>query len=258
MNLKENYIDDVFKVHLYKENIKKYVYKEIDDLNFDVNKINYIMSNDSNVYSNLLYIYFNNKEYSDSLLRLFKVISLHKIENIYIFEILIINILSGLTFKEAMFKCVSLNRINTFNKEYQKHFYDFNPVSNEVMNAKMNIIMYFYYARKYLKKDTEAYIESICNAAVDDIIDEYNDNILIALMAISIKIYYGDYLKIDKLLEYTTKVNYLDSMLSLFIVLDKSENINERFIELFNENLVNKNNDLIINFAYLIRLFFFN
>ena len=61
MNLKENYIDDVFKVHLYKENIKKYVYKEIDDLNFDVNKINYIMSNDSNVYSNLLYIYFNNK-----------------------------------------------------------------------------------------------------------------------------------------------------------------------------------------------------
>ncbi|WP_028329372.1 DUF4132 domain-containing protein [Brachyspira alvinipulli] len=255
MCVRENYIDDIFKNHAYKESIKKYVFNEIDSIDFNPNEVIYSMSNDHNIYSKLLDIYSENKN-DESILRLFKVISLHYVENIYIFEILIINMISGIGIKEALLKCISLEKINNWNREYKKHSYSINPISNEIMNAKMHISIYYYYAQKYFPKETDEYIESICNSNIDEIIEEYKDNILIALMAISIKIYYGDYEKIEKILEYLDKVNYLDYMLSLLLIIDLDDNIKNKFIELLENNILNKNNDLLVNLAYLIRIFF--
>ena len=61
MCVRENYIDDVFKNHSYKENIKKYVFNEIENIDFNPNEISYSMSNDHTVYSKLLEIYLENK-----------------------------------------------------------------------------------------------------------------------------------------------------------------------------------------------------
>ena len=255
MCVRENYIDDIFKNHSYKENIKKYVFNEIENIDFNPNEISYSISNDHSIYSKLLEIYLENKN-DESLLRLFKVISMHNIENIYIFEILIINIISGISVKEAMLKCISLEKIVNWNREYKKHSYRVNPISNEIMNAKMHISIYYYYAKKYFPNETEEYMESVCNSNADEIIEEYKDNILIALMAISVKIYYGDYTKIDKILEYSDKIDYLDYMLSLMLIIDLDDRLKNKFIELFENNLPNKNNDLLINLAYLIRIFF--
>ena len=255
MCVRENYIDDIFKNHNYKDSIKKYIFSEIDSIDFDPKEAVYSMSNDHTIYSKLLDIYLENKN-DEALLRLFKIISLHDIENIYIFEILIINIISGLSIKEAMLKCISLEKINDWNREYKKHSYNVNPISNEIMNAKMHISIYFYYAKKYFPKETDEYMENICNSSADEIIEEYKNNILIALMAISVKIYYGDYSKIEKILEYYNKVDYLDYILSLLLIMDLDDNIKNKLIELFEDNLPNKNNDLLINLAYLIRIFF--
>ena len=255
MCVRENYIDDIFKNHAYKESIKKYVFNEIDSIDFNPDEIIYSMSNDHNIYSKLLDIYLENKN-DESILRLFKMISLHYVENIYIFEILIINMISGISIKESLLKCISLEKINNWNREYKRHSYSINPISNEIMNAKMHISIYYYYAQKYFPKETDEYIESICNSNIDEIIEEYKDNILIALMAISIKIYYGDYEKIGKILEYSDKVNYLDYMLSLLLIIDLDDNIKNKFAELLENNILNKNNDLLVNLAYLIRIFF--
>ena len=255
MCVRENYIDDIFKNHAYKESIKKYVFNEIDSIDFNPDEIIYSMSNDHNIYSKLLDIYLENKN-DESILRLFKMISLHYVENIYIFEILIINMISGISIKESLLKCISLEKINNWNREYKRHSYSINPISNEIMNAKMHISIYYYYAQKYFPKETDEYMESICNSNIDEIIEEYKDNILIALMAISIKIYYGDYEKIGKILEYSDKVNYLDYMLSLLLIIDLDDNIKNKFAELLENNILNKNNDLLVNLAYLIRIFF--
>ena len=255
MCVRENYIDDIFKNHAYKESIKKYVFNEIDSIDFNPDEIIYSMSNDHNIYSKLLDIYLENKN-DESILRLFKIISLHYVENIYIFEILIINMISGISIKESLLKCISLEKINNWNREYKRHSYSINPISNEIMNAKMHISIYYYYAQKYFPKETDEYMESICNSNIDEIIEEYKDNILIALMAISIKIYYGDYEKIGKILEYSDKVNYLDYMLSLLLIIDLDDNIKNKFAELLENNILNKNNDLLVNLAYLIRIFF--
>ncbi|ASJ22437.1 MolR family transcriptional regulator [Brachyspira hampsonii] len=255
MSIIENYIDDIFKNHPYKDDIKKYVNNENDSINFNTEEIKFTISNNHIIYSNLLDLYVNDKQ-NDSLIRLFKVISMQKIENIYIFEILIINIISGMNIKEALLKCISMKKINDWNRDYKKYSYNINPISNEIMNAKINILIYYYYASKYFPKETEQYIENICSSNIDDIIKEYEDNILIALMALTIKIYFGDYSKIPVILEYSKKVNYLDSILSLFIILNIDDSIPKRFIELIENNMLNENKDLFINLAYMMRLFF--
>ncbi|WP_295159748.1 DUF4132 domain-containing protein [uncultured Brachyspira sp.] len=255
MNAEYSYIDKIFKNHPYKEDIKKYIYSENNDINFNPNEINYKISNNHIIYSNLLDLYSNDKE-NDRIIKLFKVISMHNIENIYIFEILIINIISGLNIKEALLKCISSEKISNWNREYKRHSYNVNPVSNEIMNAKIHILIYYYYAIKYFPKETEDYIESICLSNIDEVIEEYNDNILIAMMALTVKIYEGDYSKINVLLEYSKKVNYIDSILSLLIIINTNGNIMEMFSKLLEDNILNENKKLIINFAYLIRLFF--
>lgn len=255
MNTIENYIDDIFKNHPHKENIKKYVYNENDDIDFDINEINSSLSNNHEIYSNLLELYMNDKQ-NESLIRLFKIISMHNIENIYVFEMLIINIISGLTIKEALLKCISVKKINDWNRDFKKYSYSINDISNEIVNAKMNILIYYHYAQKYFPKETEEYIESICSANIDDIIKEYEDNILIALMAVTVKIYSGDYSKISLILEYSRKVNYLDSILSLLFIINIYNNLVQRFIEILENDMLNDNKDLFINLAYLIKLFF--
>ncbi|AUJ50930.1 DUF4132 domain-containing protein [Brachyspira hyodysenteriae] len=255
MSIIESYIDDIFKNHPYIDNIKKYVNNEIDNINFDTEEINHPISNNHTIYSNLLDLYMNDKQ-NDSLIRLFKIISMQKIENIYIFEMLVINIISGMNIKEALLKCISMKKINDWNKEYKKYSYNINHISNEIMNAKINILIYYYYAKKYFPKETEEYIENICSSNIDDIIEEYGDNTLIALMALTVKIYFGDYSKISAILEYSKKVNYLDSILSLFLILNIDNSISNRFVELIENNMLNENKYLFINLAYMIRLFF--
>ncbi|WP_300716181.1 DUF4132 domain-containing protein [uncultured Brachyspira sp.] len=255
MNIKESYIDDIFTNHPYKDDIKKYVYNENDTVNFNPKEINYSISNNHSVYSNLLDLYINNKE-NESLIKLFKVISMHDIKNIYIFEILIINIISGLSIKEAMLKCISAEKIKDWDREYKRNSQNVNPISNEIINAKMHILIYYSYAEKYFPKETEKYIESICSSDIDEIINEYQDNILIALMALSIKIHNKDYDKISILLEYSKKVNYLDAVLSLLFVINIDADIVSKFTDLLENNILNDNRDLLINLAYLIRLFF--
>ncbi len=123
MNAEYSYIDKIFKNHPYKEDIKKYIYSENNDINFNPNEINYKISNNHIIYSNLLDLYSNDKE-NDRIIKLFKVISMHNIENIYIFEILIINIISGLNIKEALLKCISSEKISNWNREYKRHSYN--------------------------------------------------------------------------------------------------------------------------------------
>ena len=253
MSIDRSYIDDIFKNHPYIDDIKKYIYNEIDTINFDTKEI--LISNNHNLYSNLLELYTLNKE-DDTIIRLFKVISMHDIENIYIFEILIINMIAGLNIKKALLKCISSNKIANWNKEYKLHSYSINPISNEIINAKMHILVYYYYAKQYFPKETNDYINSISDSDINEIIDEYKEDIIIALMAIAVQIYNGDYTKIEKLLEYSNKVYYIDAMLSLSIVIDTDDRLKNRFIELLENRLLNENKDLLINFAYLIRLFF--
>ncbi|MDO7021548.1 DUF4132 domain-containing protein, partial [Brachyspira innocens] len=255
MSIDKTYIDDIFKKHPYIDNIKKYVYNETENIDFNPKEIEYSISNNHSIYSKLLDLYTFNKE-DDSLIRLFKVISMHDIENIYIFEILIINIVSGLSIKEALLKCISLKKINDWNREYKRHSYNINPISNEIMNAKMNTFIYLYYAKKYFPKETEHYIDDICSSNTDSIVSEYKEDILIPLMAVTQKIYYGDYSNIDKLLEYCDKAEYLDAILSLILVIDRDEKIQNKFLYLFENKLLNENKDLLINLAYLVRLFF--
>ena len=235
MSIDKSYIDDIFKKHPYIDDIKKYVFGETDTIEFDSKNIVYSISNNHSIYSQLLELYEMDKN-NEALIRLFKVISMHDIENIYIFEILVINIISGLTVKEALLKCISLEKINDWNREYKRHSYSINPISNEVINAKMHILIYYHYAKKYFPEETENYIASVCNSTIYEITSEYGENILIALMAFSIKIYNNDYSKIDTLLEYSYKVDYVDSMLSLFAIIDRDEKIQKRFIELLENN----------------------
>lgn len=255
MSIDKTYIDDIFKKHPYIDNIKKYVYNETENIDFNPKEIEYSISNNHSIYSKLLDLYTVNKE-DNSLIRLFKVISMHDIENIYIFEILIINIVSGISIKEALLKCISLKKINDWNREYKRHSYSINPISNEIMNAKMNTFIYLYYAKKYFPKETEHYIDDICNSNTDSIVSEYKEDILIPLMAVTQKIYYGDYSNIDKLLEYCDKAEYLDAILSLILVIDRDEKIQNKFLFLFENKLLNENKDLLVNLAYLVRLFF--
>lgn len=255
MSIDKSYIDDIFKKHPYIDDIKKYIFGETDTIEFDSKNIVYSISNNHSIYSQLLELYEMDKN-NEALIRLFKVISMHDIENIYIFEILVINIISGLTVKEALLKCISLEKINDWNREYKRHSYSINPISNEVINAKMHILIYYHYAKKYFPEETENYMASVCNSTIYEITSEYGENILIALMAFSIKIYNNDYSKIDALLEYSYKVDYVDSMLSLFAIIDRDEKIQKRFIELLENNLILSNKDLLVNFAYMIRLFF--
>ncbi|MEI0494240.1 DUF4132 domain-containing protein [Brachyspira intermedia] len=255
MSIIDSYIDDIFKNHPYKDDIKKYVNNENDNINFDTEETNLTISNNRSIYSNLLELYSNDKQ-NESLIRLFKIISMQKIENIYIFEMLIINIISGMSIKDALLKCISIKRINDWNRDYKKYSYNVNPISNEIMNAKINILIYYYYAEKYFPKETNEYMENICSSNIDDIINEYGDNILIPLMALTIKIYFGDYSKISDILEYSQKVNYLDSIISLFIIVNIDDNISKRFRELIDNNMLSENVNLFISLAYMIKLFF--
>ena len=73
MSIIESYIDDIFKNHPYKDDIKKYVNNENDNINFDTEETNLTISNNRSIYSNLLELYVNDKQ-NESLIRLFKVI----------------------------------------------------------------------------------------------------------------------------------------------------------------------------------------
>ncbi|ELV05428.1 hypothetical protein, partial [Brachyspira hampsonii] len=68
MSIIENYIDDIFKNHPYKDDIKKYVNNENDSINFNTEEIKFTISNNHIIYSNLLDLYVNDKQ-NDSLIR---------------------------------------------------------------------------------------------------------------------------------------------------------------------------------------------
>ena len=51
------------------------------------------------------------------MIRLFKIISLYDIDNIYVFEAFIINIIAGLKIKDAILKTINHKKILNYNKE---------------------------------------------------------------------------------------------------------------------------------------------
>ena len=235
----EDYIDYIFKEN--QEDIKQYVLKQTDTINFKINKNN--ISNNKTIYSQIVEKYFQKDDDNDYITRLFKIISLYDIDNIYIFESFIINIIAGLKIKDAILKTINHKKIiNNISEE-------------ETLKRKFYIFTYFDNAYKYFPNYINNYIESVYKLTFEEAYKEYNDNIIIALMALVIGYYFNNENEkyIDRILEYLDNVNTIDSMLAVSIIIDKNKKIENKFVELLKQ-LEKNNKNLIADFIYISRL----
>ena len=239
----EYYIDYIFKEN--QEDIKQYVLKQTDIINFKINKNN--ISNDKNIYSKIVEKYFQKDDDNDYIIRLFKIISLYDIDNIYIFESFIINIISGLKIKDAILKTINYKKIINYNKG--------NISEEEILKKKFYIFIYFDNAYKYFPNYINNYIENIYKLTFEEAYKEYDDNIIIPLMALVIGYYFNNENEkyIDKILEYLDNINTIDSMLAVSIIIDKNKKIENKFLELLKQ-LEKNNKNLIADFIYISRL----
>ncbi len=239
----EYYIDYIFKEN--QEDIKQYVLKQTDTINFKINKNN--ISNDKNIYSKIVEKYFQKDDDNDYIIRLFKIISLYDIDNIYIFEAFIINIISGLKIKDAILKTINYKKIINYNKG--------NISEEEILKKKFYIFIYFDNAYKYFPNYINNYIENIYKLTFEEAYKEYDDNIIIPLMALVIGYYFNNENEkyIDKILEYLDNINTIDSMLAVSIIIDKNKKIENKFLELLKQ-LEKNNKSLIADFIYISRL----
>ena len=235
----EDYIDYIFKEN--QEDIKQYVLKQTDTINFKINKNN--ISNNKTIYSQIVEKYFQKDDDNDYITRLFKIISLYDIDNIYIFESFIINIIAGLKIKEAILKTINHKKIIN------------NISAEETLKRKFYIFTYFDNAYKYFPNYINNYIESVYKLTFEEAYKEYNDNIIIALMALVIGYYFNNENEkyIDRILEYLDNVNTIDSMLAVSIIIDKNKKIENKFVELLKQ-LEKNNKNLIVDFIYISRL----
>lgn len=239
----EYYIDYIFKEN--QEDIKQYVLKQTDTINFKINKNN--ISNDKNIYSKIVEKYFQKDDDNDYIIRLFKIISLYDIDNIYIFESFIINIISGLKIKDAILKTINYKKIINYNKG--------NISEEEILKKKFYIFIYFDNAYKYFPNYINNYIENTYKLTFEEAYKEYDDNIIIPLMALVIGYYFNNENEkyIDKILEYLDNINTIDSMLAVSIIIDKNKKIENKFLELLKQ-LEKNNKNLISDFIYISRL----
>ena len=239
----EDYIDYIFKEN--QEDIKQYILKQTDTINFKINKNN--ISNDKTIYSQIVEKYFQKDDDNDYIIRLFKIISLYDIDNIYIFEAFIINIIAGLKIKDAVLKTINYKKIINYNKE--------NISEEEILKRKFYIFTYFDNAYKYFPNYINNYIENVYKLTFEEASKEYNDNIIIPLMALVIGYYINNENEkyIDKILEYLDNINILDSMLAVSIIIDKNKKIENKFVELLKQ-LEKNNKSLIADFIYISRL----
>ena len=238
----EYYIDYIFEEN--QEDIKQYVLKQTDIINFKINKNN--ISNDKSIYSKIVEKYFQKDDDNDYIIRLFKIISLYDIDNIYAFEAFIINIIAGLKIKDAILKTINYQKIINYNKA--------NISEEEILKRKFYIFIYFDNAYKYFPNYINNYIENVYKLTFEEAYKEYNDNIIIPLMALVIGYYFNNNEKyIDKILEYLDNVNTIDSMLAVSIIIDKNKKIENKFLELLKQ-LEKNNKNLIADFIYISRL----
>ncbi|WP_295297195.1 DUF4132 domain-containing protein [uncultured Brachyspira sp.] len=239
----EYYIDYIFEEN--QEDIKQYILKQTDTINFKINKNN--ISNDKTIYSQIVEKYFQKDDDNDYIIRLFKIISLYDIDNIYIFEAFIINIIAGLKIKDAVLKTINYKKIINYNKE--------NISEEEILKRKFYIFTYFDNAYKYFPNYINNYIENVYKLTFEEASKEYNDNIIIPLMALVIGYYINNENEkyIDKILEYLDNINILDSMLAVSIIIDKNKKIENKFVELLKQ-LEKNNKSLIADFIYISRL----
>lgn len=239
----EYYIDYIFEKN--QEDIKQYILKQTDTINFKINKNN--ISNDKTIYSQIVEKYFQKDDDNDYIIRLFKIISLYDIDNIYIFEAFIINIIAGLKIKDAVLKTINYKKIINYNKE--------NISEEEILKRKFYIFTYFDNAYKYFPNYINNYIENVYKLTFEEASKEYNDNIIIPLMALVIGYYINNENEkyIDKILEYLDNINILDSMLAVSIIIDKNKKIENKFVELLKQ-LEKNNKSLIADFIYISRL----
>ncbi|MEI0530198.1 DUF4132 domain-containing protein [Brachyspira pilosicoli] len=238
----EYYIDYIFEEN--QEDIKQYVLKQTDTINFKINKNN--ISNDKSVYSKIVEKYFQKDDDNDYIIRLFKIISLYDIDNIYIFESFIINIIAGLKIKDAILKTINYKKIVNYNKG--------NISEQEILKRKFCIFTYFDNAYKYFPNYTNNYIENIYKLTFKEIYKEYDDNIIIPLIALVIGYYFNNNEKyIERILEYLDNINTLDDMLAVSIIIDKNKKIENKFLELLKQ-LEKDNKNLIADFIYIARL----
>lgn len=239
----EYYIDYIFEEN--QEDIKQYILKQTDTINFKINKNN--ISNDKTIYSQIVEKYFQKDDDNDYIIRLFKIIALYDIDNIYIFEAFIINIIAGLKIKDAVLKTINYKKIINYNKE--------NISEEEILKRKFYIFTYFDNAYKYFPNYINNYIENVYKLTFEEASKEYNDNIIIPLMALVIGYYINNENEkyIDKILEYLDNINILDSMLAVSIIIDKNKKIENKFVELLKQ-LEKNNKSLIADFIYISRL----
>ena len=238
----EYYIDYIFEEN--QEDIKQYVLKQTDIINFKINKNN--ISNDKSVYSKIVEKYFQKDDDNDYVIRLFKIISLYDIDNIYVFEAFIINIIAGLKIKDAILKTINNKKILNYNKE--------NISEEETLKRKFCIFTYFDNAYKYFPNYINNYIENVYKLTFEESYKEYNDNIIIPLMALVVGYYFNNNEKyIERILEYLDNINTLDSMLAVSIIVDKNKKIENKFLELLKQ-LEKNNKNLIADFIYIARL----
>ena len=238
----EYYIDYIFEEN--QEDIKQYVLKQTDIINFKINKNN--ISNDKSVYSKIVEKYFQKDDDNDYVIRLFKIISLYDIDNIYVFEAFIINIIAGLKIKDAILKTINNKKILNYNKE--------NISEEETLKRKSCIFTYFDNAYKYFPNYINNYIENVYKLTFEEAYKEYNDNIIIPLMALVVGYYFNNNEKyIERILEYLDNINTLDSMLAVSIIVDKNKKIENKFLELLKQ-LEKNNKNLIADFIYIARL----
>lgn len=238
----EYYIDYIFEEN--QEDIKQYVLKQTDIINFKINKNN--ISNDKSVYSKIVEKYFQKDDDNDYVIRLFKIISLYDIDNIYVFEAFIINIIAGLKIKDAILKTINHKKILNYNKD--------NISEEETLKRKFCIFTYFDNAYKYFPNYINNYIENVYKLTFEESYKEYNDNIIIPLMALVVGYYFNNNEKyIERILEYLDNINTLDSMLAVSIIVDKNKKIENKFLELLKQ-LEKNNKNLIADFIYIARL----
>ncbi|MEI0579889.1 DUF4132 domain-containing protein [Brachyspira pilosicoli] len=235
----EDYINYIFEEN--QEDIKQYILKQTDIINFKINKNN--ISNNKTIYSQIVEKYFQKDDDNDYIIRLFKIISLYDIDNIYIFEAFIINIIAGIKIKDAILKTINHEKI--FN----------NTQEEEILKRKFYIFTYFDNAYKYFPNYINNYIESVYKLTFEEAYKEYNDNIIIPLMALVIGYYFNNENEkyIDRILEYLDNINILDAMISVSIIADRNKKIENKFTELLNI-LKQNNKNLIADFIYIARL----
>ncbi len=232
----KDYIDNIFKANKNKELIEKYVFNEIDIL--DINLVESHIDASGDLFHNLLEDFFSNSDEKRKkyFLRLFEVISKHNIENIYIFEIIIIYIILGSSIEEAIFR-----------------YYDNMGAQREKVSSKIMIICCYAYIKKFFLDDLYIYADEIYNLDISALKNKYEHNILIPIMSLTIDSKYY-----DKIYDISYEIDYIESIILTLNSVKRSDKLRARLLYLIHNDLLNGEARLLLEFTYAMVILFLN